>query len=281
MTPGIFARTFVRSSVEEVLAAAALPGLRCVQFNFACAGLNPLPEHCPDSLLERIRQAAAARGLAIAAVSGTWNMAHPHPAERRAGLRALPTLLEAARRLEAPVVTLCTGSRDPVNMWRAHPDNDTPAAWKDLTATLEPALAMAARQGLRLGIEPETANVVNSAPKARRLLDEFPGSPLGIVIDPANLLRPGEVSAQEAVLGEAFHLLGDRLVLAHAKEWDGQGHSETLAAGEGRLDWDLYLGLLRGAGYAGPLILHGFGEPQAGRSAEFLVRKLGRRPGSG
>lgn len=275
MTPGIFARTFARPSVEEVLAAAALPGLRCVQFNLACAGLPTLPETCPDdTLLERIRRAAAARGLALAALSGTWNMSHPDPAERAAGLRRLPAVLEAARRLGVPVVTLCTGTRDPANMWRAHPDNDTPPAWHDLVTTLEPALALAARHGLTLGIEPETGNVVNSAAKARQLLAQLSGAPLGIVMDPANLLRPDDGPTQKAILTEAFRLVGNRLVLAHAKEWDGQGHPDTLAAGEGRLDWDLYLGLLRGAGYAGPLILHGFNEAQAPRSAAFLIGKL-------
>jgi sugar phosphate isomerase/epimerase len=275
MTPGIFARTFARPTVEEVLAAAALPGLRCVQFNFACAGLPTLPERCPEpALLERIRGAAARRGLAIAAVSGTWNMSHPDPAERAAGLHRLPALMEAACRLEAPVVTLCTGTRDPANMWRAHPENHTRAAWDDLAATLESALNTAARHGLILGVEPETANVVDSAAKARQLLDQFQGSPLGIIMDPANLLRLGDAPVQATVLSEAFRLLGHRLVLAHAKEWDGHGHSENLAVGEGQLDWDLYLNLLRGAGYAGPLVLHGFAEAHAERSAAFLIRKL-------
>ena len=277
MSPGIFARTFARPTVEEVLAAAALPGLRCVQFNFACAGLPTLPDRCPEeALLDRIRRAAATHGLAIAAVSGTWNMAHPDPAERAAGLRCLPVLLEAARRLNAPVVTLCTGTRHPANMWIAHPDNKTPAAWADLTATLEPALAAAAREGITLGIEPETANVVGSATQARRLLDEFRGAPLGIVLDPANLLRPGDAHQQQAILDEAFHLLGDRLILAHAKEWDGQGHPDSLAVGEGHLDWAHYLGLLRRAGYEGPVILHGFSEAQAARSVAFLVDRMTR-----
>jgi sugar phosphate isomerase/epimerase len=212
--------------------------------------------------------------LAIAAVSGTWNMIHPDPAVREAGLRRLPALLGAARALGCRVVTLCTGSRDPGNMWQSHPDNQGAAAWADLRAVLEPALAAADQAGVTLGVEPETANVVDSAGRARRLLDDFPGAPLGIVLDPANLLRPGAGPAQATVLQEAFHLLGGRLVLAHAKEWTEDGHGGARAAGAGQLDWDLYLALLRSAGFDGPLILHGFAESAAAASVAFLLGKL-------
>ncbi len=65
--------------------------------------------------------------------------------------------------------------------------------------------------------------MVSSAAKARRLLDEV-GSPwLKVVIDPANLFRPGELAADPGVLDEAFDWLGPDIVLAHAKELDALG----------------------------------------------------------
>jgi len=44
MQLGIFAKTFVRPSLEATLDAVASHGLSCVQFNMACVGLPTLPE---------------------------------------------------------------------------------------------------------------------------------------------------------------------------------------------------------------------------------------------
>jgi len=45
--------------------------------------------------------------------------------------------------LGTSVITLSTGTRDPQNMWRRHPDNDTPEAWRDLLAAIREAVPIA------------------------------------------------------------------------------------------------------------------------------------------
>ena len=131
----------------------------------------------------------------MAAVSGTFNMIHPDPAQRADGLRRLAVLAAACGALGTRLITLCTGTRDPEDMWRRHPANDTPDAWRDLLASLEVALAAAERHDVFLGVEPEVANVIDSAAKARRLLDELRSPRLKIVMDPANLFHAGELPA--------------------------------------------------------------------------------------
>jgi sugar phosphate isomerase/epimerase len=69
------------------------------------------------------------RNLTMAAVSGTFNMIHPNPRKRRDGLRRLGVLAGACGQLGTSVITLCTGTRDPEDMWRSHPENDVPEAW--------------------------------------------------------------------------------------------------------------------------------------------------------
>ena len=64
-------------------------------------------------------------------------MAHPDPAVRQAGLERLRKVIVAAPLLGATGITLCTGTRDPDNMWRWHPDNDSADAWNDLVESLE------------------------------------------------------------------------------------------------------------------------------------------------
>jgi sugar phosphate isomerase/epimerase len=273
MELGIFARTYVRPSLDGVFDAVAAHGLRSVQFNMVCAGLDPMPDQIPDGLADRVRASAAARAIEIAALSGTFNMAHPDPRVRERGVARLRVLAAACRSLGVPVITLCTGTRDPNDMWRRHPDNDSPAAWADLRATLEPALAAAAEHEVILAFEPEPANVVNSAARGRQLLDEVRNPRLAVVVDPANIVATDRTRPEADVLAAAFDLLGERIAVAHAKDLTAGG--EPCAAGQGIVPWDRYLALLHDAGFTGPLILHGLAETEVPAAVRFLRDRAG------
>ena len=191
-------------------------------------------------------------------LSGTFNMIYPDPAVRRHGLDRLRVLAAACAELGTRIVTLCTGTRDPENMWRRHPDNDTDAAWQDLIASMTNAAAIAADHGVLLGIEPEPGNVVSSAARARRLLDEIDSDALGIVLDPANLIEGILPDRIDATIDEAFALLGARTISAHGKDRDATG--AVVPPGRGIVPWPRFLTGLQTVGFPGPLILHGLEE---------------------
>ena len=274
MQIGIFAMTFVRPTLTATLEAVAGHDLRCVQFNLACAGVPSMPDRIDPALVAAIRTEMEARQITMAAVSGTFNMIHPDLEQRRAGLRRLRELAAACAGLGVQIITLSTGTRDPENMWRRHPDNDTPAAWRDLLQAMGEAVTIAEEYGVTLAFEPEVSNVVDSAGKGRRLLDELPSPRLKVVIDAANLFHAGELPRMPAILEEAFALLGQHIVLAHAKDLSRDGEAGHEAAGQGVLDYDHYLTLLRTVGFTGPLILHGLAETQVGAAVAFLREKL-------
>ena len=135
-------------------------------------------------------------------------------------------------------------------------------------------MAHAQANDVTLVVEPEVANVVDSAIKARRLLDEIQSPHLKIVIDGANIFHKGELAHMHDVLDAAFDLLGDDIVMAHAKDLDHDGEAGKLAAGTGLLDFDHYIGLLRGIGFNGVILLHGLTEEQAPGCIQFLRGKL-------
>ena len=275
MRLGIFARTFSRPTVEGVFDAVREHQLDCVQFNMACAGLPTLPDDIAPSLAIRIHEASMSRGTEIAAVSGTYNMAHPDPEARQAGLRRLRTLASACHGMGTSVITLCTGTRDPENMWRWHPENASSQAWSDLLSSMEAALRIGEEEQVTLAFEPERANVVNTAAKGHALLAAMQSSRLKVVIDPANLIVPGDEHQMSQVLDEAFDLLGEYIVIAHAKD---RGADDTFqTAGGGILDYDQYIRLLRAAAFNGPFILHGLTEGQIDAALQFLRDKLQRR----
>ena len=270
MRLGIMATTFARPRLEATLDAVAACGVQSVQFDLACAGVPTLPTQISPALCARVRDAFAARGLTMEALSGTFNMIHPDPGERAEGLRRLRVLLDACGALGTTVVTLCTGTRDPHHMWRRHPDNDTPGAWTDLVASMCEAVRGAEAAGVTLAFEPEVANVVDAAPKARRLLDEIGSPRLKVVLDGANIFHRGELPRMRAMLEEACALLGPDIALAHAEDLDHDGEAGHLPAGRGVLDYPLYLALLQRSGFTGALVLHGLAEEDVAACLAFV-----------
>ena len=167
MKLGIFAKTFSRPTIQELFQSIAGYRINFVQFNLSCAGLEPLPKNVPSELAQRIADSANLAKVELSAISGTFNMAHPDPVDRRGNLIKFEVLCEVAARLHIPVITLCTGTRDPVNMWKWHPENDSKEAWDDMVQSIESALIPAEKNNLILAFEPESENIVNSATRAR------------------------------------------------------------------------------------------------------------------
>jgi sugar phosphate isomerase/epimerase len=269
---GIFARTFTRPTLDAIFDAVVAHDLHCVQFNMACVGLPSLPDHIENDVIARIRSEATSRVINIAAVSGTYNMIHPDPRQRQAGLRRLRVLASACKHMGTSIITLCTGTRDPHNMWRWHPENTSPQAWDDLLSSMEAALHIAEEEDVILAFEPERANVINTAAQGRALLDAMQSPRLKVVMDPANLITSENEHLMHHILDEAFTLLGEYIVLAHAKDI---GPDNTfLAAGSGILDYDYYLHHLEADTVKVPLIIHGLSEAQVDAAVRFLRAKL-------
>lgn len=274
MQIGIMSRTFFRPTLEEELDAVVDHGLSCMQFDLSSAGISHLPDPIDDGICDSIRREMNTRKITMAAVNGMVNMIDPDMEKRRDGLRLIETVASACDGLGTSIVTLCTGSRNPRSMWLPHPDNSSPEAWTDLISSMKQAVKIAEKYGVTLAFEPEVDNVIDSAQRARRLLDEI-GSPLlKVVMDGANTFHKGELPRMREILDEAFELLGEDVALAHAKDLDHDGAAGHLAAGTGVLDYDHYLSLLSNLETEVPLILHGLTEEQTDGCIAFLQSKM-------
>ena len=74
-----------------------------------------------------------------------------------------------------------------------------PRAWDDMVQTMDSALIAAERNNLILAFEPESENIVNSATRARKLLNELRNPRLRTVIDPANLISPDAIRKKSSM----------------------------------------------------------------------------------
>ena len=89
MQIGILMGTFARPTLEARFDACKANGLDCVQVSMDCAGLPSMPDRIDPEVADRIRREAAARGITIASLAGTFNMSHPEAEHRRGALPLL------------------------------------------------------------------------------------------------------------------------------------------------------------------------------------------------
>ncbi|ANT50360.1 sugar phosphate isomerase/epimerase family protein [Mesorhizobium amorphae] len=268
MQIGVFAKTFPGSEPAGVLAAVRDAEFAVTQFNLACAGLPSMPDKVPLDTIRAIAAASDATGVALVALSGTYNMAHPDRAVREDGLRRLAAVIEAASALSIPLVTLCTGTRNRDDQWAHHPDNADPSAWADMAREMEKALDLAERHGVDLGIEPEQANIVTSAADAMRLIAETGSKRLRIVLDPANLFEQADTEEARAIVTTAIETTAGHVAMAHAKDRFADGRFAT--AGQGVVDFADFIARLKATGFDGPLVTHGLSAEEAPGVARLL-----------
>ena len=243
----------------------------CVQFAFSSVsesdfvptGQLELPGKIAPAVLSSVGSAAERHGLPVEVINATFNMAHPDPEVRSEGLKRLAVHAEAAGILGCPVLSLCSGTRNPDHLWTPHPDNGTAEAWDVMLDTMLRAAEIAEKYGVTLAVESEASNVIDTPKKARRLMDTVKSDRLKMILDPANLFHAGEARPENArrTLDEAFAAFGGDIVAAHGKDiLPGDGIS-FCGTGRGIVDFPYMAKRLRESGYAGDMFLHGIYDP--------------------
>ena len=263
MELGMYSIELQRESIESLFEAIRSYGFTHTQFDFLSVCDEEMPQTIDSALCERISRAAAANGVEIVSVNGTFNMIHPDPVVRADGLSRFEELAKHMHELNCRFVTLCTGSRNLDSMWRGHPENQSDSAWEDLLVTMRAALDIAERYDLVLGLETEPNNVMNTAELCRKLIEAFDNTPrLQVIMDIANLFRPGMAHPENVrpTMRHAFDLLGDRVYLAHGKDIMESDSVRPTFAGNGIVDFTYFKELLEEIQYPGCLLLHGLHE---------------------
>ncbi len=262
VTLGTFSKMFARPTLGETLDAVRSLGIEHVQLNTVPSG--------------DIRREFESRRMTLAILSATFNIIHPDLENRRAGVERVTQLAKSAKGLGTTILSVSTGTRDAEDMWRKHPQNDSPEAWREMLGAMEELAKIAEEQDVTIAFEPEQANVVDSAQKARELLDALQSKHVKVLMDAANLLNLANLRQQDRVLRNAFDLLGEEIVVAHAKEFSEDGTLGNAVLGSGVIDFPLYTSLLRKLGRPISIIMHGFAESEAPESAQFLKRELAK-----
>ena len=254
-------------SAHTLFAKMHALGFSCVQFAFSSVsetqftptGSIEIPAEIPQHAMTAIRSAADTYGIPVTAVNGTFNMAHPDKAIREEGIRRFPVLCKAAKELGANYITLCSGTRNPDNLWSPSEDNLSDGAWEDMRDTITRCTEIAADYGITLAIESEASNIISTPERARRIMDEVGMPNLKMILDCANLFHTGHAHKDEVLptLDRAFRYSGHDIVIAHGKDIAAGDGITFCATGRGIVDFAYTARLLREVGFSGDMFLHG------------------------
>lgn len=271
MKLGVFTQWIRAESVEELAGRVRELDLHCVVLD-SYPGLdidltNPTPEIC-----RCIRAAFAAQDVEIAAVGGYYNLAHPDPHERQAIHARFRGLMRLCAGIGAPMLCSEAGTYHPRDEWEWDPANGTEQAFAMFVQIMRPLVAAAADCGITIGLEPYVMTIINTPERAARLIEALASPYIKLVCDPAGLLTRATLSEQRSVLPTAFDLMAPSIELVHVEDCrpDPQGHFLWLPAGQGLIDYPLFMQQLVQMGYDGPLILEHLSEAALPAAREYV-----------
>lgn len=230
---------------------------------------------------EQCRRARAVledAGLAMYQCTGYWQcLIHPDEARRREAVRTLRAALRVASWLGARGIDTGPGSLSPRGPWFPHPDNWTAGARQRLVQSLRECAPVAEECGVLLSLEGHQLVTLDSAETMRAVLDEVDSPLVKCDFDPVNWITLGTVYATGPAIERMVALLGPHIVSAHAKDVIIEDrlvvHLDSVAAGEGLLDYPTFLRLMEGLNPDYPIIVEGASVAQLPAVRAFLERQ--------
>jgi sugar phosphate isomerase/epimerase len=242
-------------------------------FTFADLRFDPLE---PDwTAAAKIVSTLERSGIEIVGLFGYYNVVDPDARRRKLGEARMEALLTQGKRLGCSLVSTETGTFNARSEWLEAPENQTERGYLQCKAALEKHARTAEKHGAVLTIEPYWRNIIGSVERAERLFREVNSPALRLVMDPCNYFRKEVLPRMKPILNAMFARLGDRISIAHAKDVRPAGADVDFpAAGQGVLDYPLYLRLL--AGLDRPLLLavEHLRRPEVPRVRDFVKAKF-------
>ena len=260
-------------TLEARAAKAREEGFSCVHLAFSKVIQGVTLDECAltEGLAAYSRRVFARNGLDVAVLGCYLNLAHPDP-ERLRGIQSrYYGHLRVASLLGAGVVGTETGAPNPE--YKMDANTHGREALDAFIRGLAPVVERAEHWGVAVAIEPVWKHIVYDANRAAAVLDAIRSPNLRIILDPVNLLYPGNADGRERVIGDAIHKLGDRVAVVHLKDFVREGAElKACAAGTGEMDYTQVLRFMKERKPCLQATLENTGNHNAVQARELLQR---------
>ena len=274
---GVHTGPYMKLPLAEAAARIKDEGFSCVltEYTFADVAFDPL---APDwQAVEKIVRTFEQQGIEIAAVFGYVNVVDPVSERRQRGEARLACLIDNWKRLGCANISTETGTFNTTSDWADAPENVTEDGYAQCRAALERWAGRAEKAGAVVSIEPYWRNVIDSVERTERLFRDVASPGLRLVMDPCNYPRKEDLPQLKPLIENVFQRLGDKIVVAHAKDVAPAAEGTDLpAAGRGVLDYPHYLRLLAGLDRPMPLIVEHVVLDDVGRARDFVLAAIER-----
>ncbi|WP_338553010.1 sugar phosphate isomerase/epimerase [Paenibacillus sp. KS-LC4] len=269
MSVGVLAHLFGSLSYRELAEKVGAAGFGHIQLAMWKA-IHDVDFNKPGKLTPGLAMSIAEElrknGVSISILGCYLHFFERDEQKLRENIERFKELIRYARLLGAPMVAFETGT---------HPDGVyTEQDWRTLKSTVQELIEEAEKWGVFIGIEAASGHLIGTAAELHAFLQEIPSSHVGVVIDPGNLLTTENFARQDEVIEEAFALLGDRIIGAHAKDRkpDANGVLQTVPAGYGEMNYSLYMRLLNKYKPGVHIIMETASEEQMAFSKDYIER---------
>ncbi len=189
-----------------------------------------------EGLAVYTKRVFAQQHLDVAVLGCYLNLAHPDPQELQKIQSRYYGHLRVASLLGCSVVGTETGAPNP--QYKMDANTHSQEALETFIRGLAPVVEQAEHWGVSMAIEPVWKHIVYSPDRALAVLKAIASPNLRIILDPVNLLYPGNLEERDKVIGEAIEKLGDYVAVVHLKDCVPAGDDlKSIAAGTGVMDY--------------------------------------------
>ena len=235
MNIGIRLHDTAPGTLAQRARAALAAGSACTQLALqkTLGAAYAQPAACTPGLAATVRRALGP--LDVAVLGCYLNLGSADEAAFAAMAAQYEAHLRLSRLLGGCVVGTETGSP-----YAGAPEAEVhgEAALERLIRRLRVLAATAEKLGALLAIEPVFTHILCDAQRTRRVLDAVASPNVRVILDPVNLLHPGNLGRRQAVLDEAVALLGRDTTVLHVKDYVRDGDTlRAVAAGQGEMDY--------------------------------------------
>lgn len=277
-------------SLDETITRLKKDGMSCIQLDLEFTDVDLGCGQITKEKANMVRDAFRHANVPIVGISAYTNLTHPNPEIRESNIRRVKEILKHARDFGTPYVISETGTYNTESDWLADEKNYTEEAFQDFKAVALDLAQYAYEHDAVFLIENYTNNIIGSVEQVSRLFQEVDHPGLGLLLDPTNFFDGNNIDDVNTVIKQIFWALDDKIEIAHAKDckraentgekfgggsaehnsFRGAGAVELPAAGLGKLNYELYLTLLKKNHPNIPIIIEHLDESDIPRAKKFV-----------